>query len=84
MYNTYDVHFYASWALVDLWPGLQLSLQVPPSQSLKYFSPRISQYDMLESADRADLQPVTELYGGKRHCRKVSTVNPIERKKELK
>ena len=26
---------------------------------------------MLDSADRADLQPVTELYGGKRHCRKV-------------
>ena len=31
----------------------------------------IAQYDMLDSADRADLQPVTELYGGKRHCRKV-------------
>lgn len=28
MYNTYDVHYYASWALVDLWPGLQLSLQL--------------------------------------------------------
>jgi len=60
MYNTYDVHFYASWALVDLWPGLQLSLQ----------------YDMLESADRADLQPVTELYGGKRHCRKLGGTVP--------
>ena len=31
----------------------------------------VVQYDMLDSADRADLQPVTELYGGKRHCRKV-------------
>ena len=31
----------------------------------------VAQYDMLDSADRADLQPVTELYGGKRHCRKV-------------
>ena len=39
---------------------------------------------MLESADRADLQPVTELYGGKRHCRKVSTVIPIETKKICK
>ena len=27
MYNTYDVHFYASFALVMLWPHLQLSLQ---------------------------------------------------------
>ena len=28
MYNTYDVHFYASFALVQNWPELQLSLQV--------------------------------------------------------
>ena len=27
MYNTYDVHFYASFALTLLWPKLQLSLQ---------------------------------------------------------
>ena len=27
MYNTYDVHFYASFALTSLWPQLQLSLQ---------------------------------------------------------
>lgn len=27
MYNTYDVHFYASFALVMLWPMLELSLQ---------------------------------------------------------
>lgn len=27
MYNTYDVHFYASFALVMLWPKLQISLQ---------------------------------------------------------
>ncbi|KAM9329739.1 non-lysosomal glucosylceramidase [Gastrophryne carolinensis] len=27
MYNTYDVHFYASFALVMLWPQLQISLQ---------------------------------------------------------
>jgi len=26
-YNTYDVHFYASFALTSLWPQLQLSLQ---------------------------------------------------------
>lgn len=27
MYNTYDVHFYASFALLVLWPQLELSLQ---------------------------------------------------------
>ncbi|CAM9856842.1 unnamed protein product, partial [Phaeothamnion confervicola] len=27
MYNTYDVHFYASFAMAMLWPMLQLSLQ---------------------------------------------------------
>lgn len=27
MYNTYDVHFYASHALASLWPNLQVSLQ---------------------------------------------------------
>lgn len=27
MFNTYDVHFYASFALVSLWPWLQISLQ---------------------------------------------------------
>ena len=27
MYNTYDVHHYASFALVMLWPKLQESLQ---------------------------------------------------------
>ena len=24
MYNTYDVHFYSSFALIDLWPNLQV------------------------------------------------------------
>ena len=28
MVNTYDVHFYASWALVMLFPLLDMSLQV--------------------------------------------------------
>jgi len=27
MYNTYDVHFYSSFALLMLWPQLELSLQ---------------------------------------------------------
>ena len=28
MVNTYDVHFYASWALAMLFPLLDMSLQV--------------------------------------------------------
>ena len=33
MYNTYDVHFYASWALAMLWPQLQISLQYDVGKS---------------------------------------------------
>lgn len=33
MYNTYDVHFYASFALVMLWPKLELSLQYDMGES---------------------------------------------------
>ena len=55
MYNTYDVHYYASWALIDLFPGLQLSLQL----------------DFLSWSDKEDKEVVTELYGGNRHMRKV-------------
>ncbi len=31
MVNTYDVHFYASWALAMNWPKLELALQVRES-----------------------------------------------------
>ena len=34
MYNTYDVHFYASFALLKLWPKLQLSLQYEFSDTI--------------------------------------------------
>jgi non-lysosomal glucosylceramidase len=34
MYNTYDVHFYASFALAMLWPRLELSLQRDFAQAL--------------------------------------------------
>ena len=27
MINTYDVHFYASFALIQLWPQIELSIQ---------------------------------------------------------
>lgn len=35
MYNTYDVHFYASYALCMLWPKLELSLQRDIAQSVR-------------------------------------------------
>jgi non-lysosomal glucosylceramidase len=35
MYNTYDVHFYASFALLKLWPKLQLSLQYDFADTIK-------------------------------------------------
>jgi non-lysosomal glucosylceramidase len=35
MYNTYDVHFYASFALCMLWPKLELSLQRDIAQSVR-------------------------------------------------
>ena len=35
MYNTYDVHFYASFALIKLWPKLQLSLQYDFADAIK-------------------------------------------------
>lgn len=34
MYNTYDVHFYASFALIMLWPKLALSVQYDIGESI--------------------------------------------------
>ncbi|XP_028821210.1 non-lysosomal glucosylceramidase [Denticeps clupeoides] len=39
MYNTYDVHFYASFALVMLWPKLALSLQYDIAGSVVQHDP---------------------------------------------
>lgn len=38
MYNTYDVHFYASFALIMLWPKLALSLQYDIGEISFHFS----------------------------------------------
>lgn len=55
MVNTYDVHFYASHALANLWPNLQVSLQ----------------YDFKDSihAEITDLRK--HLYDGKSIPRKI-------------
>lgn len=37
MYNTYDVHFYASFALIMLWPKVALSLQYEIGEQTSFF-----------------------------------------------
>jgi len=48
MYNTYDVHFYSSFALIDLWPNLQLSIN----------------YDFCSTIDYVDATPCKSLACG--------------------
>lgn len=55
MYNTYDVHFYASHALASLWPNLQVSLQ----------------YDFMDSIYTEINDTRKHLYDGKTTARKV-------------
>lgn len=60
MYNTYDVHHYASFALVMLWPKLQLSLQ----------------YDIAKSIDQEDHTVVEYLMEGGRGPVKLANAVP--------
>ncbi|CAK8694587.1 unnamed protein product [Clavelina lepadiformis] len=46
MYNTYDVHFYASIALAHLWPNLEISLQYDIAASILHSNPEPMQYLM--------------------------------------
>lgn len=55
MFNTYDVHFYASFALIKLWPKLQLSLQ----------------YDMADFVVSVNPENVRFLMSGDLHPRKI-------------
>lgn len=48
MYNTYDVHFYASFALAQLWPQLQ----------------QVLQYDIRDSIPTEDLSRRKHLFDG--------------------
>ena len=54
MYNTYDVHFYASFALLQLWPKLQLSLQ----------------YDFAETIQKEKSERTKFLFNGKHGIQK--------------
>ncbi|GJQ71601.1 hypothetical protein Trydic_g11303 [Trypoxylus dichotomus] len=60
MYNTYDVHFYASFALIMNWPCLQVCLQ----------------YDFRDSVFVEQPQKVRMLYDGKKAKRKVKNSVP--------
>ncbi|XP_014239867.1 non-lysosomal glucosylceramidase isoform X2 [Cimex lectularius] len=60
MYNTYDVHFYASFALAMLWPKLQLALQ----------------YDFNDAIAIEDKTQVWFLYNGICGQRKVKDTVP--------
>ncbi|XP_078484409.1 non-lysosomal glucosylceramidase [Ciona intestinalis] len=46
MYNTYDVHFYASIALAYLWPKLELSVQYDIATSILHSNPQPHKYLM--------------------------------------
>ncbi|XP_029439064.1 non-lysosomal glucosylceramidase [Rhinatrema bivittatum] len=60
MYNTYDVHFYASFALLMLWPELEISLQ----------------YDIAASALKQDREQRTYLMNGNVSSVKTKNVIP--------
>jgi non-lysosomal glucosylceramidase len=55
MYNTYDVHFYASFALLKNWPRVELALQ----------------RDIAEATLKEYSTKFTELYSGRRAPRKL-------------
>lgn len=60
MFNTYDVHFYASFSLIMLWPKLQLSVQ----------------YDMRDATIMEDKKLVKYLMSGTVAIRKTSNSVP--------
>ncbi len=60
MYNTYDVHFYSSFALARLWPELELSLQ----------------RDYANSLAMEDDEIFTFFFSGEKTSRKVRNVIP--------
>ncbi|XP_046855881.1 non-lysosomal glucosylceramidase-like isoform X2 [Xenia sp. Carnegie-2017] len=60
MYNTYDVHFYASFALLMLWPMLHLSLQ----------------YDIAAIVNRSEMKKRLTMMNGRSCPRKVQGCVP--------
>ncbi|VDD80193.1 unnamed protein product [Mesocestoides corti] len=63
MYNTYDVHFNASWALIKLWPKLQLAVNYDLA-------------DMTMSEDRTPMQPIFKGTRNKKRIRSNTLAVP--------
>lgn len=60
MYNTYDVHFYAAFALAQLWPNLQSSIQ----------------YEICDTIEMEDSTTRWSMYDGSMHLRKIKGFVP--------
>lgn len=60
MYNTYDVHFYAAFALAQLWPKLQ----------------EVLQYEFRDAVSIEDKTMISMLYDGVKQPRKVKHSMP--------
>ena len=62
-YCTYDVHYYASWALAKLWPKLQLAMQYDfgTSSGVALWGPEIDETSLPAKATVAE-DPTDVLY----------------------
>ena len=54
-YNTYDVHFYASFALLENWPDIELSIQRDFADAVKLHDPRVRM--LLFEGEKAPRKP---------------------------
>ena len=65
MYNTYDVHFYASWALATLWPKLSGSISKDYGVYIHHHAARLglSVFIILSSyMSRLEIVPLSFLF----------------------
>lgn len=81
MYNTYDVHFYASHALISLWPNLQARRKlIHRRHGITFFGFRIQQvslqYDFKDSVTQEIPEVRKHLYDGKSCARKIKNTVP--------
>ena len=82
MYNTYDVHFYASHALINLWPNLQVKIKIMIIFSTIFISQTSTpsfqvalQYDFKDTVTLEIAETRKHLYDGK-WCprKKINTI----------
>ena len=84
MMNTYDVHFYASFALIQLWPELELSIQYdfgqlfegnPRYRDFPWYLQRVR--SLTRKWKRASICFMVERLTGK-HCIPFLTISVIQ------